>query len=70
LEERTRGVQASVYGDLGSWLMQDSARWWLRSVHERTSLRCRCAVCWICALRGAPMASIGAAPARSSATSA
>jgi hypothetical protein len=26
LEERTRGVQASVYGDLGSWLMQDSAQ--------------------------------------------
>ena len=25
LEERTRGGQASVYGDLGFWLMQDGA---------------------------------------------
>ena len=25
LEERTRGGQASVYGDLGFWLMQDAA---------------------------------------------
>ena len=26
LEERTRGGQASVYGDWGFWLMQDVAR--------------------------------------------
>jgi len=68
LEERTRGGQASVYGDLGSWLMQGAAERWRRRVRQRAALRCRCAVCWVCALRWTPTASVWASATRSSAT--
>jgi len=45
LEERTRGGQASVYGDLGFWLMREAARRSPRHVHRPASFRYRCAVC-------------------------
>ena len=51
LEERTRGGQASVYGDLGFSLMQDGARRSPRHFHQPASLRFRRAVCRFCALQ-------------------
>ena len=70
LEERTRGGQASVYGHLGFWLMQEAARRSPRHVQQAASFRYRCAVCRFCELQWSPTASVEASPTVSGTTAA